>query len=476
MPDSKEKPGIRGLSWGVDELDELLGRLMAGTVLLVEGEPGTGKTTLAITLVASNAEKAGNKSTYITIGETSHKLFYQAESMSIHLKRLSEKGFIKIKEFPVLSDPEIINQITDIIAKSSETNKVVVVDSISPILKVLKDHVSKRAWIQTSLYSFTSVRDFLLVLVADKILADDEDLRILEFVADVVLEIGKSQESTAGIERFINVKKFRGREVLVTSIPFEITKNGVMILNYLSGRTLEKLKTKRKAYRISCVMLHKILPDVLQPGTSLVLVNRTGRDFTYTNLMWALAQEIYDLLKEGRKISVITFNPKISEIFEGVKERTGGNVIITYLNPLAIDPPKVTRIELEHAKTEGVEFMFIANPERIFHAYPSNPVILYRYGMYAVNNLKAAGVSSLRYLELSRDEKIPSVYLDWSDIVLELNELPDGEIVLRPIKSRAPPKIRRVSDSEFSKCVRDPALITRSRKYLSPSREAGLHE
>jgi KaiC/GvpD/RAD55 family RecA-like ATPase len=475
LSSTKEQLNNHTISWGLEELDELLGMLRPGTVLLIEGEPGTGKTSLALTLIANNAEKAGGKGTYVTIGETSNKLIYQAESMNIHLKRLSDEGLVKIKEFPILSDPRIIDQITATIAESSEASELVVVDSISPLLKVLKDYISKRAWIQTSLYSFTSVRDFTLVLVADKILVNDEDLKILEFIADAVVELAKSQETTGALERFINVKKFRGREVMVTSIPFEITRNGIMILNYLSRRTLEKLKPDRRAYRISCTPLHKILPESLQPGMSVVLINRTGRDFTYTNLMLALAQEIYGLLKEGRKLSVITFNPEISTIFEEVKKRARENVIVTYLNPLAIDPPKVTRVELEHVTEKGVEFMLIFNPERIFHAYPSNPIILYRYGMYAVNNLKAAGVSSLRYLELSRDEKIPSVYLDWSDIVLELYELPDGEIVLRPVKSRAPPKIRVVSDSEFSKCIKDANLVARSRKYVSPS-ERGIHE
>jgi circadian clock protein KaiC len=55
---------------GVSGLDDVLqGGLSRGHVFLLEGEPGAGKTTIALQFLLEGA-KAGEKSLYITLSET----------------------------------------------------------------------------------------------------------------------------------------------------------------------------------------------------------------------------------------------------------------------------------------------------------------------------------------------------------------------------------------------------------------------
>src|ERR1700704_572015 len=63
----KAKTGIRGLD------DILSGGFSRGHVFLVEGAPGTGKTTIALQFLMDGAQ-AGEKCLYITLSETEREL------------------------------------------------------------------------------------------------------------------------------------------------------------------------------------------------------------------------------------------------------------------------------------------------------------------------------------------------------------------------------------------------------------------
>jgi circadian clock protein KaiC len=71
--DSKAKTGVSGLD------DILSGGLSRGNVFLLEGEPGAGKTTVALQFLLEGA-KAGEKSLYITLSETEEELRQCASS------------------------------------------------------------------------------------------------------------------------------------------------------------------------------------------------------------------------------------------------------------------------------------------------------------------------------------------------------------------------------------------------------------
>src|SRR3979490_96941 len=64
---TKAKSGI----WGLDNI--LSGGFTRGHVFLMEGAPGTGKTTVALQFLLEGA-KAGEKCLYITLSETEHEL------------------------------------------------------------------------------------------------------------------------------------------------------------------------------------------------------------------------------------------------------------------------------------------------------------------------------------------------------------------------------------------------------------------
>ena len=457
-------------AFGVNGLDDLLAGIESGRVILIEGKPGAGKTLMALSMAVENAGKPLRARTkYITIGEPLHKLLSQAESIGRPVKNLMAEGLISIESLPYLNDPEMVDKATLLINSSLNKYELVIVDSITPLVKLLMSYPSKRAWVKTVLYDFVSARKSSLILVADKLSEDDEDLKLLEFIADVVLELTYKQDVPGAIERFINVKKFRNRDIPLASIPFEITSNGIILLNHLSSSDIKELRKGRKAIEPSCSKLKEIIPSPIPEGTSVLIVSRLSKPFVYTYFMWSLAQELTNQLRAGKRVAVLTFEKCLVKVFNklgNIGKESGGYIVARFLNPLLIDPPKVVRLELETVKELSPDLLIVTNTEKVIHSSSFNEAMLYRYGMFAINNLAEAGITTLRYMQLSPKETVPKFYGDWVDIIVELIESPTGEVFIKPVKSLIPTKDVRIPDNEFKDCVVEEWLRADMRKYF----------
>lgn len=74
-------------STGVPGLDDvLMGGLTEGNVFLLEGAPGTGKTTIALRFLITGAQ-AGERGLYITLSETEKELRKGANAVQLSTER-----------------------------------------------------------------------------------------------------------------------------------------------------------------------------------------------------------------------------------------------------------------------------------------------------------------------------------------------------------------------------------------------------
>ena len=84
MPDESPSPAPTGsrnvVSTGIPGLDDILsGGLTRGRLFLVEGTPGTGKTTLSLQFLLEGVSK-GEKGLYVTLSESADELHAGAAS------------------------------------------------------------------------------------------------------------------------------------------------------------------------------------------------------------------------------------------------------------------------------------------------------------------------------------------------------------------------------------------------------------
>src|ERR1700761_1920744 len=88
-----EKTSSR-IDTGVSGLNDILsGGLPAGQMYLLEGDPGTGKTTLAMQFIIAGV-KAGEKTLYLTLSESKAGLESSARSHGWKIEDIPIDGFI----------------------------------------------------------------------------------------------------------------------------------------------------------------------------------------------------------------------------------------------------------------------------------------------------------------------------------------------------------------------------------------------
>ncbi|MEM4870030.1 MAG: ATPase domain-containing protein [Desulfurococcaceae archaeon] len=206
---------------GVSGLDEIVGEISPPYTILISGNPGTGKTTLASTICYTNAIQ-GKKCLYLTFYEDKEKLFRFMRKLGINLEEAEAKGLLKYLRLPVSLDVEgLVNTIGKLIVE--EGFRVLVVDSITVILEAVKEDPGKRGWILNYFYQLPNLMNGLVVLVAELPLQKPMvEHGFLEFTVDAALVL-KNKVENGYLSRVLEIRKVRGKALHIAEVPFIIS-------------------------------------------------------------------------------------------------------------------------------------------------------------------------------------------------------------------------------------------------------------
>src|SRR5487761_652383 len=142
------------LNTGIEGLDNILETgLPAGHLYLVEGDPGTGKTTLALQFLLSGIS-AGESALYVTLSESAKELHDVAASHGWNLDKVhifellpDAEALRPERQYTVFhpSEVELGDTTKAIVAKVEEINPTrVVIDSLSELRMLAQDPLRYR--------------------------------------------------------------------------------------------------------------------------------------------------------------------------------------------------------------------------------------------------------------------------------------------------------------------------------------------
>src|SRR4030081_3430992 len=206
----KAKTGI----WGLDNI--LSGGFSRGHVFLVEGAPGTGKTTVALQFLLEGA-KAGEKFLYITLSETERELRDGAASHGWSLddievfELLPPESLLDSEQQQSLlysSDLELgetTKQIFEAVERARPTR--VVLDSLSEIRLLAQSSLRYRRQILAIKHFFA--RFGATVLMLDDLTAEMAD-KTVHSVAHGVVRLEELAPAYGAERRRARVVKYRG--------------------------------------------------------------------------------------------------------------------------------------------------------------------------------------------------------------------------------------------------------------------------
>ena len=221
---------------GVPGLDEVLrGGLPRNRLYLLEGEPGAGKTTLALQFLFEGARQ-GESVLYITLSESKEELQGVAESHGwslddinvLELSAIEQQLQIEAENTFFHPSEVELGRVTQILLAEIERTKPsrVVFDSLSELRLMSETALRYRRQVLRLKQFFTGKE--CTVLVLDDRSADTKDLQV-QSLAHGVLSLEHSSPDYGVARRHLNIVKIRGRKYREGFHDFVIQKGGVVI-------------------------------------------------------------------------------------------------------------------------------------------------------------------------------------------------------------------------------------------------------
>src|SRR5438270_6059757 len=206
----RAKTGIQGLD------DILFGGLPSSHLYLVEGDPGTGKTTLALQFLLEGA-KHGEKGLYVTLSESKKELLGVAASHGWSLDEIpifemtpQDEDIQPDAQYTVFhpSEVELADTTSSVLKQVDEVQPArVVFDSLSELRMLARDALRYRRQI-LGLKRYFAGRNCTVMLLDDRT-AEGNDLQLQSIAHGVI--IMESLEKEFGIKRRrLEVRKLRG--------------------------------------------------------------------------------------------------------------------------------------------------------------------------------------------------------------------------------------------------------------------------
>ena len=273
---------IELLTMGVAGLDDILGGgLSRNHLYLIEGDPGTGKTTIAMQFLMEGARR-GQKGLYVTLSESKHELLEIADSHGWSLDDINifelVAGETQLKpetQYTVFNPSEI--ELTDTTsAVLTEVDRLqpvrVVLDSLSEVRLLARDSLRYRRQI-LGLKQYFSGRKCTVLLLDDRT-AEGHDLQLQSIAHGVIML--ESVEREYGIKRRrLEVKKLRGSPFREGFHDYCIKRGGVEVYPRLVVSE-HVLSVKPVQIRSGIAALDTLLCGGLDSGTSSLLLGPAG--------------------------------------------------------------------------------------------------------------------------------------------------------------------------------------------------------
>lgn len=270
-------------STGIGGLDDILGGgLTRGHVFLLEGTPGTGKTTIALDFLRDGAER-GEKSLYVTLSETERELRAVAAShgwvldQNVHIFEVtppeSVLGANREQSLLYSSDLELgesINAILDCFERVKPSR--VVLDSLSEIRLLAQSSLRYRRQILALKHFFAG--NATTVLLLDDKTSDTTD-KTAHSVVHGVIELEDLATNYGAERRRARVVKYRGQRFRGGYHDFSIQTGGVVVFPRLRAAE-HRIIFDRRRLTSGIAELDALLGGGIEQGSNTLVLGPAG--------------------------------------------------------------------------------------------------------------------------------------------------------------------------------------------------------
>lgn len=364
---------------GIAGLDRILrGGLPRNRIYLVEGDPGVGKTTLALQFLLEGVRR-GERTLYVTLSETESEIREIGESHGWSLDGLSMFELSAIEQQRRLesqntifhpSDVELTETTRALLAHVEDVQPArVVFDSLSELRLLAQNALRYRREVLNLKQHFTGKSSTVLLL--DDRTSEPGDMQ-LQSLAHGVLSMQQMAPEYGGDRRRFRVAKLRGRSYLAGFHDFEIREGGLEIFPRLVAA--EHHDTfPRVTLSSSVAGLDRMLGGGLTRGTSTLLVGPSGVGKSGVAALYATAaagrgeRAVVFAFDELRQTALDRADSLGMEMSKHVED---GRIIVQQIDPGEMSPGELM-CRVQALVEDGVSMVVIDSLNGYLHAMPA---------------------------------------------------------------------------------------------------------
>lgn len=372
---------VTRLSTGISGLDEVLeGGLPAGHLYLIQGDPGTGKTTMALQFLLDGLHH-GETVLYVTLSETERELREVAAAHGwsldgVHIRELTpaEEVLAPESQYTIFHPAEIeladtTKAILEFVDQTSP--KRVVIDSLSELRMLARDALRYRREILW-------IKEFFLkrqctVLMLDDRTADVSDLQ-LQSIAHGVLSFETLPREYGSRRRRLEIVKMRGARFRDGYHDYAIKTGGLEVYSRISGDGDEFGTVCRPERILSGIAgLDSLFGGGLFRGTSTLITGPAG-----SGKSTLVTQYAFTLAKQGGRAALYIFDESIQTL-QGRSTGLGmhldplmksGHLMIRQVNPAELSPGEFANYVRSAVEKQEVNLVVIDSLNGYFNAMP----------------------------------------------------------------------------------------------------------
>ena len=374
----------RRLRTGAGGLDEILhGGLIPHRLYLVDGDPGSGKTTLALQYLLEGAAQ-GEKCLYVTLSETREELLAGAQSHGWDLQ-----GVEIIELTADSTDLDISTQLTMYPPSEVELNDTTrrvleIVERVNPTRLVFDSLSELRLLAQSSLRyrrQILALKQFFIgrqctVLLLDDRTSEGSDLQ-LQSLAHGVLTLEQLAPLYGAERRRLRVIKFRGASFRGGFHDFKINRGGLQVFPRLVAA--EHTATFERGPLASGVSeLDALLGGGPDRGTSTLFMGPagSGKSTLATHYAAAAAARGERAVLFAFEESELTLRARAGALGINLAPAGNGHVSIRQIDPAQVSPGEFSYLVRAAVERDNATVIVIDSLNGYMNAMPEERFLL----------------------------------------------------------------------------------------------------
>ena len=397
-----EREGFAGT--GVDGLDEILtGGFCVHRLYLVEGVPGSGKTTLALQFLLEGV-RLGESVLYVTLSETAEELHAVARSHGWSLDGItvrelvpSEESLRPDEQYTMFhpSEVELSETTRTILADVDRLRPTrVVFDSLSELRLLAGNPLRYRRQI-LALKQFFAGRNCTVILL-DDLTSTEHDLQV-QSIAHGVLRLEQLLPEIGVERRRLLVVKYRGVHFRGGYHDYIIRRGGLVVYPRLVGRNAPKRPEDGERIASGVPGIDLLVGGGLERGTSTLLIGAPG-----TGKSTLAAQFVATAAARGARASIFAFDESLHTLLSrtaavGIDlagHLKAGRVYAQQVDPVELSPGELTHAIRHEEELNRSEVIVIYSLNGFLNAMPEERHLIIQLHEL-LSFLGAAGVATL---------------------------------------------------------------------------------